>query len=110
MCCVRFCRCGLCGEVLGDGTFCLGEDGKAYHSPCHKQRYHPRCCVCKDYIPSEVPSVQPHFRLHAMLHARLSLAAGKDSRTTQPFREVAQHYLACMVLHAMYAIRHEPVI
>ena len=44
-------RCTHCSQPLGDGTFSVGEDGQPYHRACHKQRFHPRCSVCKDFIP-----------------------------------------------------------
>eukprot|EP00192_Tetraselmis_astigmatica_P003343 CAMPEP_0117666978 /NCGR_PEP_ID=MMETSP0804-20121206/10688_1 /TAXON_ID=1074897 /ORGANISM="Tetraselmis astigmatica, Strain CCMP880" /LENGTH=535 /DNA_ID=CAMNT_0005474607 /DNA_START=220 /DNA_END=1824 /DNA_ORIENTATION=- len=27
------------------------QAGVPYHSDCHRQRFHPRCTVCEDYIP-----------------------------------------------------------
>ncbi|KAK9790731.1 hypothetical protein WJX73_001972 [Symbiochloris irregularis] len=46
-------RCTHCKQPLGHGTFAVGDNGEPYHSACHKQCFHPQCCVCRDFIPAK---------------------------------------------------------
>ena len=52
--------CAGCRQPLastGGVQFSVGsQDGLPYHPQCHKQRFHPRCTVCGDFVPTQVGS------------------------------------------------------
>lgn len=52
-------RCRWCEHVItpeggGGVQFCMGPaDGAPYHPACHRQAFHPRCCVCAEFVPTQ---------------------------------------------------------
>ncbi|GAB2279705.1 Protein DA1- 1, variant 3 [Dionaea muscipula] len=44
-------RCYECNEAITDYEFSMYQN-RPYHKSCHKKRFHPKCDVCKNYIPS----------------------------------------------------------
>jgi len=46
-----FC-CAGCTRPISDAAFAV-RDGAAYHSACHRKRFHPWCSVCQSYIPAQ---------------------------------------------------------
>eukprot|EP00252_Welwitschia_mirabilis_P016021 TRINITY_DN35487_c0_g1_i1.p1 TRINITY_DN35487_c0_g1~~TRINITY_DN35487_c0_g1_i1.p1 ORF type:complete len:478 (-),score=93.98 TRINITY_DN35487_c0_g1_i1:179-1612(-) len=44
-------RCHACGEAISEHEFSMsGND--PYHKSCYKELYHPKCDVCKHFIPT----------------------------------------------------------
>ena len=35
----------------------MQKDEQPYHPRCYKEDFHPKCCVCYDYLPEEVRSI-----------------------------------------------------
>ena len=48
--------CAGCGRPIAErgGVRFVERQGRLYHAPCHKQRFHPRCDVCGDFVPEQV--------------------------------------------------------
>ncbi|XP_072987755.1 protein DA1-related 1-like isoform X2 [Typha latifolia] len=44
-------RCHACDKPITDYEFSMTGD-KPYHKSCYKELYHPRCDVCKNFIPT----------------------------------------------------------
>ena len=63
-------RCAMCSQALETGIFPVGDDGKPYHSDCHKQKFHPKCCVCKDFIPFQVSMLQQYASYASAVYGR----------------------------------------
>lgn len=49
-------RCASCGGPIGGGSGVrfLERQGHAFHAACHKERFHPRCAICGDFVPEQV--------------------------------------------------------
>ncbi|KAF3333796.1 protein DA1-related 1-like isoform X5 [Carex littledalei] len=45
-----FC-CDACDKPISDFEFSMHED-HPYHKNCYRELYHPKCDVCKDFIPT----------------------------------------------------------
>lgn len=48
--------CAGCGRPIAErgGVRFVERQGRLFHAACHKQRFHPRCDVCGDYVPEQV--------------------------------------------------------
>ena len=46
-------RCTQCKQPISGGTL-MQKGDNPYHPQCYKQLFHPKCCVCQDYLPEEV--------------------------------------------------------
>lgn len=59
------CQRPLCGPGgVGRFEYCTRpEDGQAYHPECHRQLFHPCCCVCHGLIP-ETPDGRVQWSYH----------------------------------------------
>ncbi|GLT79963.1 hypothetical protein SLA2020_514280 [Shorea laevis] len=44
-------RCHACNLPITDHEFSMSGN-RPYHKSCHKERHHPRCDVCKNFIPT----------------------------------------------------------
>lgn len=42
-------KCAECQQPISDPSF-AARDGVAFHTPCHKERFHPYCAVCRAYM------------------------------------------------------------
>ncbi|KAI3432702.1 hypothetical protein D9Q98_004252 [Chlorella vulgaris] len=38
---------------IGTQRYMFPQHGGAYHEHCFKDKYHPKCCVCSDFLPTE---------------------------------------------------------
>jgi predicted Fe-S protein YdhL (DUF1289 family) len=61
--------CAGCGRPIAErgGVRFMERGGQLFHAACHKQRFHPKCDVCGDYVPEEanrriVWSEQPFWK------------------------------------------------
>ncbi|KAK4346554.1 hypothetical protein RND71_032893 [Anisodus tanguticus] len=44
-------RCQACNQPISDYEFSM-SDNHPYHKSCYKEQHHPRCDVCKHFIPT----------------------------------------------------------
>ncbi|XP_021689134.1 protein DA1-related 1 isoform X1 [Hevea brasiliensis] len=44
-------RCNACNQPITDYEFSMSGN-RPYHKSCYKERHHPRCDVCNNYIPT----------------------------------------------------------
>ena len=44
--------CAGCGGAIADGSHAV-KDGRPFHVACYRDRFHPRCSVCREKIPFE---------------------------------------------------------
>ncbi|CAA7404305.1 unnamed protein product [Spirodela intermedia] len=56
-----FC-CHSCGRPISDYEFSMSGD-YPYHKSCYKERYHPKCDVCKEFIPTNAAGLI-EYRAH----------------------------------------------
>jgi hypothetical protein len=42
--------CAACGRPL-DGQFAVDGQNQPYHASCYRENHHPRCHVCREYLP-----------------------------------------------------------
>ncbi|KAJ6685963.1 PROTEIN DA1-RELATED 2 [Salix purpurea] len=55
-------RCHACGLPISDYEFSMNGN-YPYHKSCYKERYHPKCEVCKLFIPTN-PAGLIEYRAH----------------------------------------------
>ncbi|CAK7347661.1 unnamed protein product [Dovyalis caffra] len=55
-------RCHACGLPISDYEFSM-TGNYPYHKSCYKDRYHPKCEVCKHFIPTN-PAGLIEYRAH----------------------------------------------
>ncbi|GAB2231653.1 hypothetical protein Droror1_Dr00010664 [Drosera rotundifolia] len=55
-------RCHECSKPIADNEFSIHRD-QPYHKACHKVRFHPKCDVCENYIPSNAAGMI-EYRAH----------------------------------------------
>ncbi|XP_042433179.1 protein DA1-related 1-like [Zingiber officinale] len=55
-------RCHECNRPITDYEFSMHENSR-YHKACHKNLYHPKCDVCKDFIP-QITDGRIEYRTH----------------------------------------------
>lgn len=55
-------RCHTCGLPISDHEFSMSEN-RPYHKSCYKEKHHPRCDVCKNFIPSNAAGLI-EYRAH----------------------------------------------
>ncbi|XP_075514952.1 protein DA1-related 1-like isoform X2 [Primulina tabacum] len=61
-------RCDACNKPILDYEFSM-SDGRPYHKSCYKDLYHPKCDVCKQFIPSNA-SEEIAYREHPFWHQK----------------------------------------
>ncbi|XP_073122805.1 protein DA1-related 1-like isoform X2 [Henckelia pumila] len=61
-------RCHACHKPISDHEFSM-SDGRPYHKSCYKDLYHPKCDVCKQFIPSN-SSGEIAYREHPFWHQK----------------------------------------
>ncbi|KAG6729485.1 hypothetical protein I3842_01G031400 [Carya illinoinensis] len=52
-------RCHACNLPITDGEFSI-SDYRSYHKLCYKEQRHPRCEVCKNFIPANSEGLIPY--------------------------------------------------
>ncbi|KAH7278530.1 hypothetical protein KP509_38G045100 [Ceratopteris richardii] len=55
-------RCNNCNIPISDREFSMSGD-KPYHKRCYKELFHPRCDVCKEFIPTNATGLI-EYRAH----------------------------------------------
>uniref|UniRef100_A0A7C9ENY7 LIM zinc-binding domain-containing protein n=1 Tax=Opuntia streptacantha TaxID=393608 RepID=A0A7C9ENY7_OPUST len=55
-------RCHACNEPISDYEFSMSRN-RPYHKSCYKEQHHPRCDVCKNFIPTN-PAGLIEYRAH----------------------------------------------
>ncbi|KDP38455.1 hypothetical protein JCGZ_04380 [Jatropha curcas] len=55
-------RCHACNQPISDYEFSMSGNYR-YHKSCYKERYHPKCDVCKYFIPTN-PAGLIEYRAH----------------------------------------------
>ncbi|PSS36441.1 Protein DA1-related like [Actinidia chinensis var. chinensis] len=55
-------RCHACNQPISDYEFSMSEN-RPYHKSCYKDKHHPRCDVCKDFIPTNASGLI-EYRAH----------------------------------------------
>ncbi|KZV52960.1 hypothetical protein F511_34814 [Dorcoceras hygrometricum] len=61
-------RCHACNEPISDHEFSM-PDNRPYHKYCYKELYHPKCDVCKQFIPSNAKG-EIAYREHPFWHQK----------------------------------------
>ena len=49
-------RCVSCKQPISEGRL-MQRDNEPYHPQCFREAHHPRCSVCRDYLPEEVITI-----------------------------------------------------
>ncbi|KAG9145045.1 hypothetical protein Leryth_018335 [Lithospermum erythrorhizon] len=55
-------RCRACDRPISDYEFSMSEN-RPYHKSCYKEKHHPKCDVCKHFIPTN-PAGLIEYRAH----------------------------------------------
>lgn len=55
-------RCHGCNQPISDYEFSM-SDNRPYHKSCYKEQHHPKCDVCKNFIPTN-PAGLIEYRAH----------------------------------------------
>ncbi|KAM7263874.1 hypothetical protein ACFE04_001557 [Oxalis oulophora] len=55
-------RCHTCNQPITDYEFSMSGN-RPYHKTCYKEKHHPRCDVCDNYIPSNAAGLI-EYRAH----------------------------------------------
>ncbi|XP_072979805.1 protein DA1-like [Typha angustifolia] len=55
-------RCHACNQPISDYEFSMSGN-YPYHKSCYKEQYHPKCDVCKQFIPTNVTGLI-EYRAH----------------------------------------------
>ncbi|KAI8525380.1 hypothetical protein RHMOL_Rhmol13G0225800 [Rhododendron molle] len=55
-------RCHTCNLPISDYEFSMSEN-RPYHKSCYKEKHHPRCDVCKNFIPTNAAGLI-EYRAH----------------------------------------------
>ncbi|XP_074557461.1 protein DA1-related 1-like [Curcuma longa] len=55
-------RCHECNRPITDYEFSM-HGNNPYHKPCHRKLYHPKCDVCKNFIP-QIRDGRIEYRAH----------------------------------------------
>ncbi|KAA8531788.1 hypothetical protein F0562_006495 [Nyssa sinensis] len=55
-------RCHACNQPISDYEFSMSEN-RPYHRSCYKEQHHPRCDVCKNFIPTNAAGLI-EYRAH----------------------------------------------
>ncbi|KAL2499764.1 Protein DA1-related 1 [Abeliophyllum distichum] len=62
-----FC-CNACNQPISDYEFSL-SDNRPYHKSCYKEQHHPKCDVCKNFIPTNAAGLI-EYRAHPFWHQK----------------------------------------
>ncbi|EPS58140.1 hypothetical protein M569_16676, partial [Genlisea aurea] len=68
-------RCNACNLPISDTEFSMLYDAP-FHKSCYKEHYHPKCEVCKNFIPSNGGSIE--FRAHPFWHQKYCPSHERD--------------------------------
>ncbi|XP_024975614.1 protein DA1-related 1-like isoform X2 [Cynara cardunculus var. scolymus] len=55
-------RCHACNRPISDYEFSMTEN-RPFHKSCYKERHHPKCDVCKNFIPTNTAGLI-EYRAH----------------------------------------------
>lgn len=55
-------RCQACNEPISDYEFSMSRN-RPFHKACYKEQHHPRCDVCKNFIPTNAAGLI-EYRAH----------------------------------------------
>ncbi|XP_021718530.1 protein DA1-related 1-like isoform X1 [Chenopodium quinoa] len=55
-------RCQTCNEPISDYEFSMSRN-RPFHKTCYKEQHHPRCDVCKNFIPTNAAGLI-EYRAH----------------------------------------------
>ncbi|KAM7521079.1 hypothetical protein LguiB_020041 [Lonicera macranthoides] len=55
-------RCHACNQPISDYEFSMNGNYR-YHKSCYKEQYHPKCDVCKNFIPTNAAGLI-EYRAH----------------------------------------------
>ncbi|KAK9749905.1 hypothetical protein RND81_02G159400 [Saponaria officinalis] len=55
-------RCHACSEPISDYEFSMSRN-RPFHKSCYKEQHHPRCDVCRNYIPTNAAGLI-EYRAH----------------------------------------------
>ncbi|KAL7141259.1 hypothetical protein ABFS83_08G041600 [Erythranthe nasuta] len=61
-------RCHSCSHPISDYEFSMSEN-RPYHKSCYKDLHHPKCDVCKNFIPTNVAGLI-EYRAHPFWHQK----------------------------------------
>ncbi|CAA3007428.1 DA1-related 1-like [Olea europaea subsp. europaea] len=61
-------RCHACNQPISDYEFSL-SDHRPYHKSCYKEQHHPKCDVCKNFIPTNADGLI-EYRAHPFWHQK----------------------------------------
>ncbi|XP_060193714.1 protein DA1-related 1-like [Lycium barbarum] len=50
-------RCQACNQPISDSDQLTMSDNRPYHKSCYKVQHHPKCDVCKNFIPTNSAGV-----------------------------------------------------
>ncbi|PIN21517.1 Adaptor protein Enigma [Handroanthus impetiginosus] len=61
-------RCNACDQPISDFEFSV-SDNRPYHKSCYKDSHHPKCDVCKNFIPTNRAGLI-EYRAHPFWHQK----------------------------------------
>ncbi|KAL0377812.1 UNVERIFIED_CONTAM: protein DA1-related 1 [Sesamum radiatum] len=69
-------RCHACSQPISDYEFSM-SDNRPYHKACYKDLHHPKCDVCKNFIPTNAAGLI-EYRAHPFWHQKYCPAHEHD--------------------------------
>ncbi|KAI3452107.1 hypothetical protein Pfo_008772 [Paulownia fortunei] len=69
-------RCHACNQPISDYEFSM-SDNRPYHKSCYKDLHHPKCDVCKNFIPTNADGLI-EYRAHPFWHQKYCPAHEND--------------------------------
>ncbi|KDP31822.1 hypothetical protein JCGZ_12283 [Jatropha curcas] len=69
-------RCNACNQPITDYEFSMSGN-RPYHKSCYKERHHPRCDVCNNYIPTSSAGLI-EYRAHPFWHQKYCPSHERD--------------------------------
>lgn len=61
-------RCHACNQPISDYEFSM-SDNHPFHKSCYKELHHPKCDVCKNFIPTNAAGLI-EYRAHPFWHQK----------------------------------------
>ncbi|XP_051120139.1 protein DA1-related 1 [Andrographis paniculata] len=69
-------RCRACNQPISDFEFSMSENSP-YHKLCYKNLHHPKCDICKNFIPTNAAGLI-EYRAHPFWHQKYCPAHEHD--------------------------------
>lgn len=69
-------KCSACELPISDYEFSVSEN-RPYHKSCYKEQHHPKCDICKNFIPSNAAGLI-EYRAHPFWHQKYCPSHGHD--------------------------------